>query len=77
MRKGFHEVAESYSAVKGWDPVADLFKYVPEGAEVSAHAGLVRYAKEKGINVPEKVHPSGIQGKMIGRRLDANPRIRQ
>ena len=30
-----------------------------------AHAGLVRYAKEKGINVPEKVYPPGIQGKLI------------
>jgi hypothetical protein len=55
--EGLSEVAASYSAVKGWDPVADLFKFVPEGAEVPAHAGLVRYAREKGINVPKRFIP--------------------
>ena len=55
--EGLQEVAASYPAVKGWDPVADLFKYVPEGAEVPVHAGLVRYAKEKGIDVPKRFLP--------------------
>lgn len=61
--EGLSEVAASYSAVKGWDPVADLFKYVPEGAEVPAHAGLVRYAREKGINVPKRFIPPEYTGK--------------
>jgi len=60
--EGLAEVASSYSAVKGWDPVADLFKYVPEGAEVPAHAGLVRYAKEKGISVPARFIPPEYKG---------------
>lgn len=55
--EGLPEVAASYPAVKGWDPVADLFKYVPEGAEVPAHPGLIRYAKEKGIQVPARFLP--------------------
>jgi hypothetical protein len=54
---GLPEVAASYPAVKGWDPVRDLFKYVPEGAEVPVHMGLVRYAKEKGIEVPKRFLP--------------------
>ena len=61
--EGINEVAKSYSAVKGWDPVADFFKYVPEGSEVFAHAGLVRYAKEKGINVPKRFIPPEYKGK--------------
>ena len=55
--EGLPEVAASYPAVKGWDPVGDLFKYVPEGAEVPVHLGLVRYAKEKGIEVPKRFLP--------------------
>ncbi len=54
---GLPEVAASYPAVKGWDPVADLFRYVPEGAEVPAHAGLLRYARERGIAVPPRFLP--------------------
>lgn len=61
--EGINEVAKSYSAVKGWDPVADLFKYVPEGSEIPAHAGLVRYAREKGINVPKRFIPPEYAGK--------------
>jgi len=60
--EGLAEVAASYGAVKGWDPVADLFKYVPEGAEVPAHAGLVRYAKERGISVPARFIPPEYKG---------------
>jgi uncharacterized protein len=61
--EGLSEVASSYSAVKGWDPIADLFKYVGEGAEVPAHAGVIRYAKEKGINVPKRFIPPEYKGK--------------
>jgi uncharacterized protein len=55
--EGLPEVAASYPAVKGWDPVADLFKYVPEGAEVPAHMGLIKYARERGIQVPPRFLP--------------------
>jgi len=55
--EGLPEVAASYPAVKGWDPVADLFKYVPEGAEVPVHMGLVKFAREKGIDVPKRFLP--------------------
>ncbi|ADE57818.1 MULTISPECIES: TAXI family TRAP transporter solute-binding subunit [Aminobacterium] len=51
--EGFEEVAAAYGAVKGWDPVADYFKFATEDAFVPAHPGLIRYAKEKGIEVPE------------------------
>lgn len=60
--EGLSEVAAAYPSVKGWDPVADLFKYVPEGAEIPAHAGLVKYAREKGINVPKRFIPVEYKG---------------
>jgi uncharacterized protein len=60
--EGLSEVAASYPSVKGWNPVSDLFKYVPEGAEVYAHAGMVKYAKEKGIDVPKRFIPPEYKG---------------
>jgi uncharacterized protein len=61
--EGIAEVAASYPAVKGWNPISDFFKYVPEGAEVPAHAGMIRYAKEKGIDVPKRFIPAEYKGK--------------
>jgi TRAP transporter TAXI family solute receptor len=61
--EGISEVAASYPPVKGWNPISDFFKYVPEGAEVPAHAGMIRYAKEKGINVPQRFIPAEYKGK--------------
>jgi len=46
--EGFAEVAAAYPAIKGWNPIADLFKYVPEGGESLLMQVVVRYAKEKG-----------------------------
>jgi len=60
--EGLAEVAAAYPAVKGWDPIRDLFKYVPQGAEVPAHAGMVRYAREKGIDVPKRFIPAEYKG---------------
>jgi hypothetical protein len=60
-REGLDEVVASYPSVKGWDPIADMFKYVPEGAEVPAHAGMVRYAREKGISVPKRFLPPEVK----------------
>ena len=61
--EGISEVAASYPPVKGWNPISDFFKYVPEGAEVPAHAGMIRYAKEKGINVPQRFIPPEYKSK--------------
>jgi hypothetical protein len=60
--EGLSEVASAYPPIKGWHPVADLFKYVPEGGEVPVHAGVVRYAKEKGIEVPKRFIPPEYKG---------------
>jgi TRAP transporter TAXI family solute receptor len=61
--EGLSEVAASYPPVKGWNPIGDLFKYVPEGAEVPAHAGMIRYAREKGLDVPKRFIPPEYKGK--------------
>lgn len=55
--KHFEEIAKAWPAVKGWDPVRDFFKYAQPGGAVPAHAGLVQYAKEIGIEVPNWLIP--------------------
>ena len=59
--EGFAEVASAYGPVKGFDPVADYFKYAGDDV-VPAHAGLVRYAKERGIDVPARFIPPEYKG---------------
>jgi TRAP transporter TAXI family solute receptor len=54
--EGFEEIAAAYGPVKGFDPVGDYFKNAGDDV-VPAHAGLIRYAKEKGIDVPERFIP--------------------
>ncbi|MDD3516364.1 MAG: TAXI family TRAP transporter solute-binding subunit [Synergistales bacterium] len=54
--EGFDEIAAAYGPVKGFDPVADYFRNAGDDV-VPAHAGLIRYAKEKGIEVPERFIP--------------------
>jgi TRAP transporter TAXI family solute receptor len=60
--EGFDEVAAAYAPVKGFDPVADYFKYAGDDV-VPAHAGLIRYAKERGIDVPKRFIPPEYTGK--------------
>ena len=60
--EGFDEVAAAYPAILGWDPVADYFRLVVPGGEVPAHAGLIRYAKEIGIEVEERFIPPEYKG---------------
>lgn len=60
--EGFSEIEAAYSPVKGFDPVADYFKNAGDDV-LPAHAGLIRYAKEKGIDVPERFIPPEYKGK--------------
>lgn len=60
--EGFAEIEVAYSPVKGFDPVADYFKNAGEDV-LPAHAGLIRYAKEKGIDVPARFIPPEYKGK--------------
>ena len=54
--ENFDEIIAAYGPVKGFDPVADYFKNAGDDV-VPAHAGLIRYAKEQGIEIPERFIP--------------------
>ena len=51
------EIAQAYPGSKGFHPIKDYVKIVPEGMELPLHAGVVRYAKEVGIEIPKGFIP--------------------
>lgn len=52
------EIHAAYAPARGFDPIADYFKYAAgEDDVVPAHAGLVQYAIERGIDVPAHFIP--------------------
>ncbi len=50
------DINAAYGPSKGWDPIADYFWYTGDDV-VPAHAGLVQFAKERGIKVPPRFIP--------------------
>lgn len=55
--KGWDEIASAFPPCKGIDPLVDAFKHTPGGKEFFFHAGVIQYAKEKGIRVPDRFIP--------------------
>jgi TRAP transporter TAXI family solute receptor len=60
--KGWDEIATAYPPSKGIDPVADAFKNTPAGEHILFHAGVIQFAKERGMKVPEDVIPPEYKG---------------
>ena len=67
MTKAIHEnhkeVAAAYPPAAPWDPVVDAIRLVPAHWDMKIHAGMVRYAREKGIEVPARLIPPEYRGK--------------
>lgn len=63
VREHWSEVVQAYPSSGLHDTVADYMKTVPAGFEVPLHAGVVRYAKEAGINVPQAFIPPEYKAK--------------
>ncbi len=55
--ENLQDIQAAYGPAKGWDPIADYFKFATGDDVVPAHAGLVQFAKERGIQVPAKFIP--------------------
>jgi len=56
------DINAAYGPSKGWNPIADYFKYAGQDV-VPAHAGLVQFAKELGIDVPTRFIPPEYKAK--------------
>lgn len=62
LHQNWGEVAKSYPPVGKFDPIRDLIKHIPKGTETFLHAGVVKYAKEIGIQVPAVYIPPEYKG---------------
>ncbi len=62
VSKGWDDIAEAYPPCKGVKPVEDAIKATPEDKKFMFHAGVVQYAREMGINVPERLIPPEYKG---------------
>lgn len=57
VHKNWNEIGKAFPACAPYDPIADYIKIVPSGMELHLHAGVVRYAEEIGIKVPDFLIP--------------------
>lgn len=57
VHKGWQDIAEAYPPCKGVNPIADAFKATPDHKKFLFHAGVIQYAKEIGIKVPNRLIP--------------------
>jgi TRAP transporter TAXI family solute receptor len=62
VARGWDEIADAHPASKGWKPIEDAFRQTPDIKGVYFHAGVVQYAKEAGIAVPERLIPPEYKG---------------
>ena len=51
------EIGQAFPSCASVNPITEYVNLVPKGMEVPFHAGVVRYAKEKGINIPASLIP--------------------
>jgi uncharacterized protein len=61
--KGWNDINTAYAPTKGLDPILDAFKLTPASNDFYFHAGVIQYAKEQGMKVPDRFIPSEYKGK--------------
>lgn len=54
---GWAEINEAFAPTKGLDPIADAIRQTPDVDGLLFHAGVVQYAREMGIDVPDRLVP--------------------
>lgn len=63
VHENYKEVVTSYPQAGSYDPVVDAIKAVPAHWPVPLHVGVVRYAREKRIEVPAHLIPAEYKGR--------------
>ncbi len=57
IHEHWKEISQAYPSCAPYHPIEDYIKIVPQGMEVPFHAGVVQYAKEIGIKIPNDLIP--------------------
>lgn len=55
--EGWDTIGESFPAAASVDPIIDVISQIPDIAGLYLHAGVVQYAVENGIEVPDRLIP--------------------
>ena len=63
VTKGWDEITKAFPAAAGSKPVEDAFANTPNVAGMQFHAGVIQYAREAGINTPQRLVPPEYKGK--------------
>jgi TRAP-type uncharacterized transport system substrate-binding protein len=59
---GWEEINTAFPPTAGLDPVRDAFAQTPQGQGLNFHAGVIQFAKERGIEVPAGFIPPEYTG---------------
>lgn len=62
VNQGWKEIGEAFSPSAGLKPVEDAFAQTPPLKGLHFHAGVIQFAKEAGIKVPEHLIPPEYKG---------------
>lgn len=62
VHKGWDEIAAAYPPCRETSPIVDAFQSTPAGKALFFHAGVIQFAKEIGLAVPERLIPPEYQG---------------
>jgi uncharacterized protein len=62
VHKGWPAIGEAYPPSKGLRPIEDAFAQTPDVKGLYFHAGVIQFAKEAGIAVPERLIPPEYKG---------------
>ena len=60
--KGWAEIGDAFPPAKGLHPIEEAFRQTPDIKEAQFHAGVIQFAKELGISVPERLIPPEYRG---------------
>ena len=63
VAKGWDEITKAFPAAAGSRPVEDAFANTPNVAGMHFHAGVIQFARESGINTPQRLVPPEYKGK--------------
>ncbi len=63
VSKGWDEITRAFPAAAGSKPVEDAFAATPNVQGMHFHAGVIQYAREAGISVPQRLVPPEYKGK--------------
>lgn len=63
VTRGWDEITKAFPAAAGSKPVEDAFANTPNVAGMHFHAGVIQFARENGINTPQRLVPPEYKGK--------------